>query len=66
MNKSTHQRARELLALAASQPVAAHQSSSDLGQSWLQSHLRECEACRDYAEAVSRILVALHSNPVDC
>jgi predicted anti-sigma-YlaC factor YlaD len=58
MTRNPHDEARELIALAGTEDLAASQ------QSWLQAHLGECESCRDYAEAAGRVVRALRSVPV--
>jgi len=56
MIRSDHEQARELLALGA--------SIANAQQSWLHAHLQECAACQEYAEAVGRVVAALHSVPL--
>lgn len=56
MTRDRHDEAREMIALA--------EDLSDAQQSWLRSHLEECAACREYAEALSRVAAALRSVPL--
>jgi predicted anti-sigma-YlaC factor YlaD len=56
MMQSPHDTARELIALG--------EGLSDKPQVWLRTHLEECPACRDYAEAAGRVVRALRSVPV--
>jgi predicted anti-sigma-YlaC factor YlaD len=60
MTRDTHDEARELIALAG----AKNEGLSDTQQNWLRSHLQECAACRDYAEAVGRVVRGLRSQPL--
>ena len=56
MTRNSHDEARELIALG--------EGLSEKEQTWLRTHLAECEACRDYAEAAGRAVRALRSVPV--
>ena len=56
MTRDTHDEARELIALG--------EGFSDAQQAWLRAHLSECEACRHYAEAASRVVRGLRSLPI--
>ena len=56
MTQNAHDQARELNALGP--------DLSDAQQSWLRSHLDECEACRDYAEAANRVVRTVCSLPI--
>jgi predicted anti-sigma-YlaC factor YlaD len=56
MTRNFHDNAREL--------IAQGELLSDAQQVWLRSHLEECEACRDYAEAAGRALRAMRSQPM--
>lgn len=58
MNRSVHDQARELIALA------VVKDSSERRQNWLQTHLAECAACREYAEAAGQVARALHYQPL--
>jgi predicted anti-sigma-YlaC factor YlaD len=58
MSDSLHEKARKLVALTGSQNLSGVQ------QSWLRSHLQECESCSNYAEAVGRTVSALRSRPL--
>jgi len=55
MTRNAHDLARELSTLG--------DGLSDSQQVWLHDHLQECVACRDYAEAASRVVCALRSQP---
>ena len=57
MSRSVHERARELITLAGAEDLADGQ------QTWLQTHLRDCVACLDYAEATGQTVRALRSQP---
>lgn len=56
MTRNAHDEARELIALGGGLP--------DAQEAWLRAHLVECEACRDFAEAASNVVRALHSLPL--
>ncbi len=56
MTRDTHDQARELIALG--------EGLSDAQQAWLRAHLQECVACRDYEEAVGRVVRGLRSQPL--
>lgn len=56
MTRDPHDEARELIALG--------ESLSDEQQGRLRAHLRDCEACRDYADAASYVVRALRSLPL--
>ena len=56
MTRDIHYEVRQLIALG--------NGLSGAQQSWLQAHLEECGACRDYAEAAQRVVRALRSLPV--
>ncbi len=58
MTRNVHERAQELIALAGAEDL------SDAQQTWLRTHLQECAACRDYAEAAGRAVRALRSQPL--
>jgi hypothetical protein len=53
---TVHDQARQLIALG--DELSAAQ------QPWLRAHLDECQPCRDYAEAASRVVRALGSSPL--
>lgn len=58
MNFSVHEQARALLA-------AADLESFDRGQhAWLQAHLAECAACRNYQAAAGSVIRALRTQPL--
>jgi predicted anti-sigma-YlaC factor YlaD len=56
MTRNAHEEARQLIALGdgLSQPQ----------QAWLRSHLHDCQACRNYAEAAQEMVRALRSLPL--
>lgn len=56
MTRNTHDEARELIALGA--------GLSQAQESWLRSHLHECEACRSYAETANEVVRSLRSLPL--
>lgn len=56
MTRDRHDEARQMIALA--------EDLTDAQQSWLRSHLEECAACREYAEALGRVAAALRSVPL--
>ncbi len=56
MRRNAHDEARELIALG--------DGLSPAQQAWLQSHLNECETCRNYAEAAKEMVRALRSLPL--
>ena len=56
MTRDTHDEVRDLIALG--------DALSDAQQSWLRNHLEECAVCREYAEAVGRMIHALRSVPL--
>jgi predicted anti-sigma-YlaC factor YlaD len=56
-DNDAHGQARELIALGAKEMPESQQS-------WLQSHLAECGACRDYAAAAEGVVRALRSVPL--
>ncbi|MGE5206592.1 MAG: hypothetical protein ACM3PW_13330 [Chlamydiota bacterium] len=56
MTRNAHDEARELIALG--------DGLSEVQRTWLHSHLNECEACRDYAEAAKGVVRALRSLPL--
>lgn len=58
MNENSHEQARELIALAGGKDLSGVQ------QSWLRAYLQGCRPCIDYAEAVSRTVSALRSQPL--
>jgi predicted anti-sigma-YlaC factor YlaD len=78
MTVNEHERARRLIALsgadAGDDGRAAGQARLGGGRAeerraegeraWLRVHLQECEACRDYTEAVGGAIRALRSHPM--
>jgi anti-sigma factor RsiW len=57
MISNVHERAQALIALADAQLAAADHT-------WLNHHLEECPACRDYASNTRDVIHALRSLPV--
>lgn len=57
MSRIPHEQAQEILAAA----VAGHPEEPQ--RTWLQEHLRECAACRDYERAAAGVVSALRSQP---
>jgi predicted anti-sigma-YlaC factor YlaD len=55
MTHNEHERARELIALG---------GLEEAQQNWLGGHLRECVACREYADAAGQMVRAVRSLPV--
>ena len=60
MTQSTHEQARELIALAGANDA----DLSSAQQTWVRAHLDECAACRNYADAAGQVVRALRSQPV--
>jgi predicted anti-sigma-YlaC factor YlaD len=58
MIRNPHEQAQELIVLGGAEDI------SEAQQSWLHTHLRQCAACRDYAEAAGRVVGALRSEPL--
>jgi hypothetical protein len=58
MTRDVHQQAREWIALSGGEGL------NDAQQSQLQVHLRECDSCREYAEATSQVIRSLRSVPM--
>jgi predicted anti-sigma-YlaC factor YlaD len=58
MTQSVHEQARELLALDGTENLP------DGRRTWLQVHLQECAACRNYAEAAGQVVRALRAQPL--
>jgi len=58
MTRDVHQQTREWIASAGTDAL------SDSQQSQLQAHLRECDPCREYAEATSQVIRSLRSVPM--
>jgi hypothetical protein len=56
MTRNFHDEAQELIALG--------NALTEPQQTWLRGHLEECADCRSYAEACSRVSVAVRSLPV--
>jgi len=67
MMRNPHERAQELIVLAGAYDNGARDNDKDFSagqQAWLRTHLQECEACRDYAEAAGRVVRAWRSRPL--
>lgn len=75
MMQDLHERARKLIALSGAgdrnqDQARGRNKDSDKDaadaneQIWLQSHLRDCAACRDYADAASQAISVLRSQPL--
>jgi predicted anti-sigma-YlaC factor YlaD len=58
MTRDVHQQAQEWIALTGIDGLSENQ------QSQLQAHLRECDSCREYAEAAARVIRSLRSVPM--
>jgi predicted anti-sigma-YlaC factor YlaD len=58
MTRDVHQQAQEWIALTGVEGL------SDAHQSLLQAHLRECDSCREYAEATGQVIRSLRSVPM--
>lgn len=58
MTRDVHQQAQEWIALTGVEGL------SDAHQSQLQAHLRECDSCREYADATSQVVRSLRSVPM--
>lgn len=56
MTHDAHGRARQLIAWS--------DAASKSEQAWLQVHLRDCEACRSYADSVERLVHSMRALPV--
>jgi predicted anti-sigma-YlaC factor YlaD len=56
MTRNAHEEARGLIAMGG--------GLSPAQQTWLRSHLQECEACRNYAETAEEMVRALRSLPL--
>ncbi len=60
MTRDVHQQAQEWIALTG----VDGSGLGDAQQSQLQTHLRECDSCREYAEATSQVVRSLRSVPM--
>ena len=58
MSLDVHERARQLIALGDFEGASATEKN------WLQSHLQDCESCRDYADAAGQTIRSLRSVPL--
>ena len=56
MKPDAHERARQL--------VAWSDIASQSEQLWLRTHLRDCEACREYAQRTERLVQSLRTVPI--
>jgi predicted anti-sigma-YlaC factor YlaD len=56
MTQDAHERARQLIAWS--------DAASKSEQAWLQAHLRDCEACREYADGLERLVQSMRALPV--
>ncbi len=56
MKGDIHNEARELIALGS--------ALTNPQQTWLRTHLNECEACRNYSDGASHVVRALRSVPL--
>src|SRR5271156_2130060 len=64
MTRNPHDEARELIALAGSSLAGnKNEALSDAQQSWLRTHLGECEACLHEAEVANALVRTLRSLP---
>jgi predicted anti-sigma-YlaC factor YlaD len=60
MTRDVHQQAQEWIALTGVDGLGL----DDAQQSQLQTHLRECDSCREYADATSQVVRSLRSVPM--
>ncbi|MGH9499725.1 MAG: hypothetical protein ACRD3L_11360 [Terriglobales bacterium] len=58
MTRDVHQQVREWIALTGIDGLSGTQ------QSQLHTHLRECDSCREYAEATAQVIRSLRSVPM--
>ena len=58
MSLDAHERARQLIALG------DFESASSTDKNWLQSHMQNCDSCRDYADATGQVVRSLRSVPL--
>jgi len=63
MTRNVHQQAQEWIALTGA-AFTGKDSLSETQQSQLQAHLRECDSCREYAEAATQVVRSLRSVPM--
>jgi len=63
MTRDIHQQAREWIALTGA-AFNGKDGLSETQQSQLQAHLRECDLCRQYAEATTQVIRTLRSVPM--
>jgi predicted anti-sigma-YlaC factor YlaD len=60
MTRDVHQQAQEWIALTGVDGLGLREEQ----QSQLQAHLRECDSCREYADATSQVVRSLRSVPM--
>jgi len=58
MKPDVHEQARHWVALGGVDDLPEAQ------QAWLQTHLSECESCRDYVQATSQVIRSVRSVPI--
>ena len=58
MTRDVHEEARQWIALG------GVDDPPEVERAWLQTHLRACESCRDYAEATGRVIRSVRSVPI--
>jgi len=56
MTHDAHEQARQLIALGESLAAAE--------ETWLRSHLQDCQSCRNYADSTARLIRSLRSVPL--
>ncbi|MGA9898388.1 MAG: hypothetical protein WBQ09_09830 [Terriglobales bacterium] len=63
MTRDIHQQAQEWIALTGAASTGKD-GLSETQQSQLQSHLRECNSCREFADATGHVIRSLRSVPM--
>jgi hypothetical protein len=63
MTRDIHQQVREWIALTGA-ALTSKDGLSETQQSELQTHLRECDSCREYGEATTQVIRSLRSVPM--
>jgi predicted anti-sigma-YlaC factor YlaD len=58
MTRDVHEQARQWIALGGVDDLPQAQGA------WLQTHLYQCESCRDYAQATGRLIRSVRSVPI--
>jgi len=58
MTRDVHEQARQRIALGGVDGLPEAQ------RTWLQTHLHECESCRDYAQGTDRVIRLMRSVPI--